>query len=365
MIVTTIPIPAAGVYPTGSPGVSRGWDGHAWALDSHLDPHAPALPAWQRRPLAVLGHPLFWLWFGTWIVGIALAGVAVSNQSWALLWASAVIGTTGPLLALTLFIRSRLVLGQAISTKAFIGWGLVSGVVAFAWALAVDAVWDSLVNAGSDSWQSQIMAGPAEESGKILVVVILYVFGRYRDPRAGVALALFSGMVFGWLEGIEYALVDEQPSSAAAIHHAQAVAQTFSEPALVQVTAIARPFVEMFHPLTAVFIAAVAWRWGWVRHRFWPALFAAWLVAAAVHSLNDLSPITDWLGDSAFINGLPTLVGGVVLFLQILVLAALTYVILTRPTARESAPPNALAVNPPKWRPRIPKHEESTGTAQT
>ena len=118
-----------------------------------------------------------------------------------------------------------------------------------------------------------------EETAKILVPVILYLIGRYRDPRAGIALALVSGAVFGLCEEVSYLLRQAdltQLVSGSEIHLPDVLDMLF------------RPFVEPFHVVLTGFIAAVAWRAGWVRGRFWPALLGAWLLAALLHSGYDV-----------------------------------------------------------------------------
>ncbi len=329
----------AGVYPTGTAGIARKWDQHAWASEIIPDANAQALPAWHRRPLAVFGHRLFWLWFGCWVVGVALAFVYVKTHSPIVLQAAAVVAPAGTLWAVLLFLRRRLLLVEAISLRAWIGWGLVAGVVASLLAPVIEGSWERLIGADTIDWRVLIIAGPVEEACKILVPVILYLFGRYRDPRAGIALALASGMIFGWFEGWGYIshAVEIAQDASGYVHHPQVVPHGgVSGDSAVVAMAIQRPLVELMHPLLATFIAAWAWRAGWVRHRFWPVLIGAWLIAAAIHSANDVSTAMGAL-----------VIGG--FLIQIF-----EYFVVTRPAARGSTPPDALALNPPRWRPRIP-----------
>ncbi len=110
-----------------------------------------------------------------------------------------------------------------------------------------------------------------------------------------------------------------------------------------------RPFVELFHVLLTGFIAAVAWRAGWVRARFWPALIGAWLLAAALHSGYDV------------IDGL----SGRLPLLEVIALAMIliSYVVVFRGSARQLPPPAALAGNPPGWRPTMPKKRAGAALA--
>jgi len=78
----------------------REWDGHAWAESVVSDPRAPALEPWHRRPLAVLVHGRFLMWFGCWLVTIALALVFLWTGSIFFAVPGGPIGVVGALGAL-------------------------------------------------------------------------------------------------------------------------------------------------------------------------------------------------------------------------------------------------------------------------
>ena len=166
----------------------------------------------------------------------------------------------------------------------------------------------------------------------ILIPVILYLVGRYRDPRAGIALALVSAAVFGLCEEVPYLLRQADLTellSGSKVH----LPDVF--------TMLIRPFVELFHVVLTGFIAAVAWRAGWVRAKFWPALIGAWLLAAVLHSGYDV------------IDGSCKQVPFVEVISAAIIL--ITYFVVFRGSARQLPPPAALAANPPAWRPKLPK----------
>ena len=153
-----------------------------------------------------------------------------------------------------------------------------------------------------------------EETAKILIPVILYLAGKYRDPRAGIALALISGAVFGLCEEVSYVVRQAdltQLISGSEIHLPEVLNMLF------------RPFVELFHVVLTGFIVAVAWRAGWVRGKFWPALIGAWLLAAALHSGYD---VIDGLSEQAAV-------------LEVIALAMIliSYVAVFRGSARAAA----------------------------
>ena len=198
---------------------------------------------------------------------------------------------------------------------------------------------------------STASAGPFEESTKILLPVVLFLLGRYRDPRAGFAIALACGAVFGIAEGFEYVGLDaRQILQEGAVHHHPQGEQEATD-TMVVIFAAYRPLVELMHPLLVGFTAAIAWRWAWVRHHFWVPLLVALVIAAAFHSAIDLSVSSEvwgWKLVAVFVT-------------------ASVFFALTRPAAQELPPPEAITQNPPSWRPRVPralKHADQPVTEQ-
>jgi hypothetical protein len=97
------------------------------------------------------------------------------------------------------------------------------------------------------------------------------------------------------------------------------------------------------------FIAAVAWRAGWVRAKFWPALIGAWLLAAVLHSGYDVT------------DGLSKQVPLIEVISPAIIL--ITYFVVFRGSARQLPPPAAFAANPPSWRPTLPKKRTDAGVS--
>jgi hypothetical protein len=162
-----------------------------------------------------------------------------------------------------------------------------------------------------------VLAGPAEETGKLIVPVILWLKVRHRLPLEGYLLVLISACTFGVLEGFEYAFNPE---------HFQT----------------ARPLAEIMHPLFTGFVAAVAWRAAWGRPSlFTGAAIGAWVVAMIAHSGNDLAVLDP---SDPKIFGAVTPVVIVVMFL------------LQKHAARQLVPPDRVGAVSPHWRPRAPKH---------
>ena len=320
-----------GLYPSGAAGWVREWDGHAWSETIVADPQAVALETWHRRPLAVLAHGRFLMWFGCWLLAIALAAVFLWTGAIFFAVLGGLIGVVGVLGALLWMMFRRLHLHEVISFAELNLWGVGGGVVALLVAGAIEYGVAALIHHETPI-QGLGIAGPVEETAKILVPVILYVVGRYRDPRAGIALALVSGAMFGLCEDVSYLLRQADLTelvSGSEIHLPDVFTMLF------------RPFVEVFHVVLTGFIAAVAWRAGWVRGKFWPALIGAWLLAAVLHSGYDVI--------DGFSQRVP------LIEVASLAIILITYFVVFRGSARQLPPPAALAANPPAWRPTLPK----------
>lgn len=326
--------PAAGTYPTGRAGVSRAWDGQAWSGPAVADPDAPDF-VWHRRPWAVPAHPLFWLTLVSIIVGCALAALYLSSKATPALWAAGLVGTGGPMVAFVVYVTRRTALRQTIATGPWVLWAVIGAAVALPFAYFVEG---ALPLQGA--WEG--LAGPIEEVGKLLVPVALFLLGRYRDPRAGLALALGVGALFGVVEGIEYVAL--APESGLRVHHPDPVAHALSEYSPV-IMVLQRAFMELVHPMLVGFVVSVAWRYARVKGHFWLPLAGAWAAAAILHALIDSA-----VGERSQVNSslaAAAVVGAVVIVILI-------YPLVFRRAAAQLPPPDALESNPPPWRPRIP-----------
>lgn len=337
------PTPEAGTYPTGVAGLTRNWDGHAWAWHPQADPSAEALPKWHHRPWAVFVHPSFWLWIGSAAISAGLAYLYRSTHTTAFIWAAAIIGCVGAAAALVIFLNRRLQFSRVVSWPEFLMWGILGGAISVVVSYFGEGLFPGL---GGDA-----SAGPFEESTKILIPVVLFLIGWYRDPRAGFAIAVSCGVVFGIAEGIEYIAVHpDMVLTQTRVHHPGDGSDAESKTAMIVAWAAYRPTVELLHPLLVGFTAAIAWRWAAARGRFWIPLLVALLIAAALHSFIDVTDSLSgyWVAAS-------------------MVVVVLLYFVLTKPAARELPGPDTIRDNPPTWRPRIARHlrKEATQPAPT
>lgn len=234
------------------------------------------------------------------------------------------IATFLVMVAFLRFITRRVGLHRidAGTRNSIVKWGIISAVVAFALAYAVEfflprAFGDTLKD--DPTWS--LLAGPAEETGKLLVPVILWIRGMFRLPREGYLLVLICSVAVGVIEGTEYAIQPEEWSPG-------------------------RTVLEIMHPLLTGFVAAVAWQAAWHRNSiFTGAAIGAWVIAMAAHSTNDVIVLTHHTsGSIAKVTNLVSIAVVVLMYL------------LQRHSARQMVPPDQVDPNPPHWRPNAPTH---------
>lgn len=335
-------IPQRGFYPVGRAGNKRGWDGHIWTDEVRSDAAVLAAEPWQRHPLAFLDHLWFRIAGGGFVIGIVLA---VLSDALDLTWLAPIasIGTFAVVGGFVLLIWQRLNAAQALSGKALICWGLVGGVVAWEISGFLETSFDHRLDVPSDSPLSMLSAGPAEEFAKLVVPVVLYLFGRYRDPRAGFAIALASGAALGMIEGFEYTI------------HATGIFDDMyginqGDKMATALMATQRPMTELMHPIFTGFVAAVAWRVAWRRGSLltWVG-FGALALVMVLHSINDFIGVR--YSQIALAATAAIIIG--------------VFYLCFRPAARQLTSPDSISGNPPNWRPRGPRHvrPESATTA--
>jgi RsiW-degrading membrane proteinase PrsW (M82 family) len=299
--------------------VERRWDGDVWTDDERPAPADAELPRHRRHPLAFLRTPgwiLALVYVATTIACVALVAedphaTRPSGIVWALpplAFASSITVMVGA----GLYFQRRLRFEQVGERGAAVAWGVVAGAVGVGVALLGEVALPTALGGDPDGWGWVWIAGPAEETGKLLVPVVLWYLGRFRLPRQGFLLVVSSAATFGVIEAARYGLSPDKFSWN-------------------------RGGGEILHVLLTGFVAAVAWRAAWRRPGWFTAAgVAAYLVAVALHSLNDAA-VLDRGGPKAF--SLATAVVVVVL-----------YVLLKR-SARQMVPPDNVDAVSPRWRP--------------
>ncbi|MDQ2621789.1 MAG: PrsW family intramembrane metalloprotease [Actinomycetota bacterium] len=326
-----VALPAAGHYPVpdhhGKHVVERTWDGDVWIDEIRPAPPGTRLAKHKRHMFGFLRNP------GWKLLLLVIIATAAASALWAtdrdtawvhgiqiLMPPLSLLATATIMLALLVFLNRRVGFDRVNpeTRRMIVKWGVLSAVAGFAFALAVEIGVPKIFGQDMrDEKAWSLLAGPAEETGKLLIPVILWVKGRFRLPREGYLLVLVSACVFGTLESTEYALNPEhwEPS---------------------------RVVLELMHPMFTGFIAAVAWRVAWGRESwFTGAAIGAWCVAVAVHSINDFI-VLDGFAEGPL--GLISIAAVVVMYL------------FQKHSARQLVPPDNVGKVSRHWRPRPPAH---------
>ncbi len=274
----------------------------------------------------------------TLVVALAINNVPHNNTLWFVVFALLFFGAC---FGFTLIFWPHMQFRRLPSLGKLLAWGLLSGFVAVGLATGIEGYLepDLKVPFAVDLWAS----GVIEETSKILVPILLWIFGKglFRDPRAGFLLVLVSGSVFGAIEGAQYLLAGGENSA----------------PAM----AVMRPVAEATHPVWTAIAATMIWfaaaRLG--RLVTWVG-FVGWLMAAGLHSLHDglLSFSASGTQNDASAGIQLASVGvalasGAVVALYGALWLVIVYFVLKSYAARELTPPTAISANPPGWRPRM------------
>jgi hypothetical protein len=323
-------LPAPGRYPVPDHHrkavVERGWDGDVWTDDFAPAPAGTRLPHYKRHLFGFL-RGSGWKLLLSLVVCLGIASALWASDRHAsvvsgvqiLLPVFSLAATATTMLALLYFFNRRVGFDRIAPARRreIAKWGIASAVIGFALAFGIEVGLPELV--GSDFKDSgwSILAGPAEETGKLLVPVILWIYGRYRLPREGYLLVLVSACAFGVLEGFEYAFGPDNWEAN-------------------------RPIMEALHPIITGFVGAVAWQAAWKgKTIFTGAALGAWAIAMLAHSTNDFLVLDK--------SAIKTASGISVIVLVVMYL-------LQKHSARQLVPPDKVGEVSPRWRPAAPRH---------
>ncbi|WP_460868099.1 PrsW family glutamic-type intramembrane protease [Rhodococcus aerolatus] len=334
------PVGSVGLWRTGRPGLVRHWDGHAWTGPLLADP-AVGAPGYSRRLLALVGSPRVWVAVLGVVAGVVavVLGTASAPPDRVLLGVGAALACGATLAAAVWSLERRVHVGRAGPVRAVLGWGLAGGALASVVAIGLELAQQHLPGVASSLTARLAMAGPIEETAKLLLAALLwYRRPRWRDPRLGVGVVLVGSAVFGLGEGVSYLVRLRGASTAAA---GDAAAGRVVGLSLLQV----RSLVELLHPWVTTAAAAVVWLavWRSGSRLLGRTALVAWLGAVALHDVQDVA-IGRVLGRYA--PGLVTL--------ALLVLLVVAYQWLRR-SVRELVPPEEVGLQPPRWRPAGPR----------
>ncbi len=319
------------------------WNGDAWTGDVGPSRSPSTVEHFHHGFLPFLRHRWFWIAVLGQIITIAVAVISKSGSPWINLLS--IVGYGVFMAGSVMIVARHLHFGQLSHLKMAIWLGIISGVVAFAVGFVVEIAAGNMWGQNAVLW----LAGPIEESAKLLLPFILLCIGRpqaLRNPREGFLTVLVSAAVFGVIEGAEYQLF-----TALSVPHSW----------YPLVLGIGRPMTEIAHTFMTGIAAAVIWLAAFHRKRVLTlAGFVGWAAAAGIHSLHDGMTTLGQSGGQT--QGLPStpiplemaIVGGIVLTVISLIYAAIVYLML-RHSARELVPPQGVALNSDHWRPQI-KH---------
>ena len=324
-----VALPAPGRYPV--PGhhhkgvVERAWDGDVWLAESGPAPAGTRLPHHKRHLFGFL-RGQGWKLTLTLVLCLGIASALWSQDRHAnvvggvqvLLPVFSLAGTAVAMLALLYFLNGRVGFDRISRSrrKEIAIWGVAAGVIGFGFAFGIEVGLPQLVGSNFKDHGWGALAGPAEETGKLLIPVILWFRGRFRLPREGYLLVLISACAFGVMEGCEYAF---GPDNWTPI----------------------RPFFEMLHPIITGFVAAVAWQVAWRRPSIFTAAgIGAFVVAMLAHSTNDFIVL-----DKSHMKAL----SGISLFVFVVMY------LLQKHSARQLVPPDKVGAVSPRWRPVAPR----------
>ena len=323
-------------YPFGLENTTAGWDGHAWDGQPVESPGTPAIPLPKHGFLPFLRHP----WFGLMVAGQLLvlvpAYLASDSGSRAMALLS-IVGFTVFMTGAVVIFVPHLRFDALPDFRRLLAWGVVAGTVAVLLAHTIEEyVLPKMVSFKGELW----LAGPVEETSKLLVPVLLLAFGSavYKDPRAGFLLTVVSGATFGALEGVFYTAWLGEGWGAFFM-------------------GLVRPISELGHPFWTGVAGAMIWLGAWRRQRVLTVIgLAGYVIAMAQHSIHDgiatfsKGTPNNSASFSALTSGLVTEAVGLGVFA--LIWAVIAYLIL-RHAARELVPPQAIAGNHKHWRPQL------------
>ena len=340
----------SGTYPTGTAGILRRWDGHAWDSSVIASPGTAGFSRPDRWSWLLRERGL-WVALAGLVVGGVLASTALGNAEGAraVRFVAGLVAVGSAQVGIVLMARRRLRLNQ-VRLVVPVALGVPSGLIAVVVASFVEQrLLAVLLPDGLVFVQLGLVAGGVEETAKLALPVLLWVAGPrwLRDPRSGLLLGLSSGATFALIEGAGYI----------ASGHGLQGPRASSPPGLadVLVDVALRWSGEVLHPLLTGSVAAAVWLAAWRGHGLLSRMgLAAYGLAVLAHGVND------GLGSAA-----NAVVPGA-LYVFDTAMVVIIYLLLFRRRGRELAPPDALAGNPDPWRPKVPTpagHNDNDVTA--
>lgn len=326
-------VPPADWFPDPSVWACRErlWDSQAWTPSIRLGGTLPTRGRLFRGRF--WGH---WVWVLLGTIGVLVLG-SLAYQATGVVHVIALttfLAMGGLCVAFYWLVSRQLALHDVIGPAQAIPVGVASAGVVLLFAANIN----SLVISVAGVQVGTITVGFVEESSKLFVPLLLYVLGRYRDPRAGIAIGLAAGFGFAIVEATQYAYATAAASGPDLCGN-ETVAPTAD---FVIDSQVLRIFtVEPLHWLWTAAAVAVAWRlWHLYGARGTPGAVAAILAVMVVHSANDTS--ATYGCHSTLVSLLTALFRWAILIGTYFVFKAM---------ARKSTPPQLIGVVSRGWTP--------------
>jgi RsiW-degrading membrane proteinase PrsW (M82 family) len=330
-------LPPAGWHP--DPFVTlprdRCWDGQTWTAATRPG------PTQARRGRRFRGR--FWSmrWVGPALAAVAV--VAIGSATWLrthsvpVLVALSAVGMALVCLAFYRFVERQLDLAEVIGLREVVAIAVATAGVVLLVALrlnnAIVTHFGLTVALGA--------VGPVEEGTKLLVPLVLYFAGCYRNARAGVAAGLAAGFGFAVTETSRYAVTLPLGGAPDPCTGATLPALGPEEALVGQVLRIA--LVSPLHWLWTGIALTVIWRqWRLSGVRLTGPVLAAVVFVMATHSLVDSSAV--WTCDAP--------PAGLLLKVAASWLSPFVLYLVFRFVARRSLPPQLVGSVSRGWHPR-------------
>lgn len=321
------PDPAAAPRP-----LSRFWDSRAWTGQTTPGDIAAGIGSrfrgrfWGRWTLFLLGA-----------VVVLLAGSALyrATGNVHVMAVTSFLAMSGVCWAFYRFTARQLDLDDVIAPAQVIAVGVGTAGAVFLIAANLNSL---LIDLGGIRLAAATV-GLVEEGTKLLVPLVLFALGRYRDPRAGVAVGLASGFGFAVAETTQYAYA-MAGASGRAFCGGETPDPTVSSVVTAQSMRIFT--VSPLHWLWTGIAVAIAWRlWHLYGRKGTVGAIGAIALVVVVHSVNDTTA-TLACGDA-----------GTGFLLQVLRWAILPAMYLVfKAAARRSTPPQLIGEVSRGWTPR-------------
>jgi len=245
----------------------------------------------QHEHKSLPTHRWRWLWIWLLLVGMTalLVITLITTLNTTLIPAMLLFGAlTGPV-AFFVFVGDRFDLGKALpifNVTLVILFGGTIGVI-------IGGTLDTWIIGDPPTLQNILWVGPIEEIAKLILPVIVFLFGhkKYKSTKAGLILGLASAVGFTVLETMGYGLNQILTSAGALLStkelHSHEIIKAFEKGGGVS---IFRGFLTPFGHLVWTGMVTVVWWSEWSKHQkicITKSVVGVLFLSIFLHSAND------------------------------------------------------------------------------